>query len=258
MVASSTASSTPSFDLHVSSGGVTHLAVGEKVQFRAYLPEVRRPEGPVLPLAIPLVWRVEPAGVATITPQGLLTALAPGYVQVHVDDARKIPPDSKELPAGLPGRRALTIVKELSGGRLPRFTGAREFERFALEWDQSGYARNEGLSMTLQTFEWSAGITTKGPPSGRLPWILEAVAERSQFNDERGYRGVIFPEDQKRWRENLTSARLTISSWKDGVASGRFEMKTTRGVDLDFVFHAAFSDRGGALARAAASGSSGK
>jgi len=45
---------------------------------------------------------------------------------------------------------------------------------------------------------------------------------------------------------------LLITSWKDGIAQGRVEMKTSRGVDLDATFTSWVEDRDGALGKATA------
>ena len=82
--------------------------------------------------------------------------------------------------------------------------------------------------------------------------MLEAIPERSVFVDDASLDDPVPGSKRTRRQLNLTSARLTLAGWKDGVASGRFEMKTTRGVELDFAFHAALEDRDGALAAAAA------
>ncbi len=245
LLAARQAESTPSFELEVSSGGVTHLAVGEKLQFRVYLPEVRRdPAKPVSPLASAMTWRVEPVDLASVNSDGLLTALRPGQVRVTVE-AANVP--KGDLGPGMPGVRSLTIAKELPDGRLPRLDGMPKFEGFTVAWDQSGYDHNRGLYVGFRTFAWSAGITTSAPPKGPLPWTLDVVRERSQFNDDRGYSDLFSQDDFKRWQGNLTSARLTIASWKDGIASGRLEFKTTRGVNLDLTFHAWVEDRSGLL-----------
>ncbi|MBL9089307.1 MAG: hypothetical protein JNM10_19360 [Planctomycetia bacterium] len=243
------AESTPTFDLHVSTAGVTHLAVGQGLQLQVYLPKVRRgASNPATPLASPVVWHAEPVDLASVSEKGVLTALRPGRVRITVE-ARDVP--AGELPPGMPGSAQLTIVEDLAGGRLPRLEGVAAFEGFRVEWDRSGYDGNRGLWAALETFGWSVGITTKAPPKGPLPWTLDAVAERSQFNDDRGYHDLLSEDDAKRWRANLRSARLTITSWKDGVASGRFEFETGRGVALDTPFDVWMEDRDGSLARAA-------
>ena len=244
--AATRAESTPSFELEVSSGGITHLAVGEKLQLRVYLPQVRRdPSQPVSPLPSAMTWRVDPVDFASVNSEGLLTALRPGQVRVTVE-AANVP--KGELGPGMPGARSLTILRDLPGGRLPRLDGMPEFEEFTVAWDQSGSDHNRGLFVGLRTFTWSVGVTTSAPPEGPLPWTLDAVPEQSQFNDDRGYSDIFSQDDFKRWQRNLTSARLTIASWKDGIASGRLEFKTSRGVNMDTTFHAWVEDRSGVLA----------
>jgi hypothetical protein len=241
---------TPSFDLEISSGAVTRLAMGATLHLRAYLPLVRRgTKQDVPPLEIRLRWSVEPSDLAHVTDKGVLTALRPGRVRVHVEDPRS--PRSEILPAGTPGFLDLTIVEELEGGRLPRFRGAPPLERFDLRLDPTGKAPAR-LSVGTNSLRWRAHVTLGEVPSTPLPWVLEKVQEESSFSDD-GFSCCVSVDDLERWRQNLASARLTVSSWKDGVASGRLEMKTTRGIELDFEFHAPLDDVEGRLARAAKS-----
>jgi hypothetical protein len=50
----------------------------------------------------------------------------------------------------------------------------------------------------------------------------------------------------------VTSARITITSWKDGIASGRFELTAIHGVEFDVKFVTWLADVDGVLARAVA------
>lgn len=245
----SPAESTPIFDLYVSTGGVTHLGVGETLALRAYLPKVKRGrEMPPVPLRAGIQWKVEPEGFASVTDEGLLTALRPGRIRIHVE---AVATPKGELPPGSPGSASLEIVKDLADGRLPRLSGMKDFERFTVEWDRSGYDGNKGLTVGLETFPWRLWVTTKAPPDGPFPWVLETVPARSHFDDYAGYQDLLSADDYERWRRNLTSARLTLTSWKDGLVAGRLELTTSRGVSVDTTFHARMEDRGGALARAA-------
>jgi hypothetical protein len=258
-----TATASPSFSMHISTGGVTRLGVGQTLKVRAFLSTptclpsayTGGPRRPVPPADMPLLWSVIPADVATITNDGLLTAVKPGAVRVRVEcrdpkDPRCSLQEPTEMWEWLP------IVKDLPGGRLPNFEGGPDLEGFALEWDKAGIHARPGLRVridgggyTCQGYGWSAEIFTQTPPDDRLPWTLASVKERSLFNDDDGVEDPKVSE--ARWHANVTSARVTITSWKDGVAAGRLEMTTTRGVQIDMTFRAALEDRDGVLAAAA-------
>lgn len=243
LLAAGPAAASPSFDLVIGSGAVSRLAVGETLHLVAYLPGVYRGANPLVP--VPLAWTVEPEGYAVVTDDGLLTAQKPGPVRVHVR-AR----DPKDAAFGEPGSLDLVIAKTVPGGRLPRVSGGPPLERFDLDWDRSGFDKNRGLYLAVEALRWRAGATTVAPPEGPLPWTLKAVPERSQVDDEDLFRCCTSVERQKQMQSYVTSATLTIRAWKDGVASGRFVLKTSRGVDLDVVFDTPLADRDGALAKA--------
>ena len=130
------AEGTPSFEMVVSTGGVTRLAVGETLQLRAFFPPPtclpsasREPKKPLAPLTIPLTWTVAPADAARAAKDGLLTALKPAWLQIHVERATS----KGETPN--PGEGTLSIVEVLPEGRLPHLDGGVSLERFHLAWD---------------------------------------------------------------------------------------------------------------------------
>jgi hypothetical protein len=82
------------------------------------------------------------------------------------------------------------------------------------------------------------------------------VRERSLFDDDEGRDDS--PEGVARRRDALVSARVAITSWKDGVASGRVEARTARGLAVDLVFQARLDDRRDVLRLAAAAAAAAK
>jgi hypothetical protein len=243
-LASGAVEASPSFDLEISTGAVERLAVGETLALRVYRPLVHRGRKPPFqPLTVGVRWGVEAESLATISPKGVLTAKAPGTVTIEVDaDAQA----GESIPPGTPGRAYLEIVASLEGGRLPRIEGAT-LESFRFDTVHSPPGT---LTLHLGSLGWYAWLETK-LPDGPLPWTLDVARDHSGFSDDE-FSCVSGPEDGKRRRENLSSARITISAWKDGIAKGGVAMRTTRNVNLDLSFVAALPDRDGAPAKAAA------
>lgn len=244
------AGASPSFDLSISTGGVQELAVGQTLALHAYHPSYaclpppytgKRKE-PMPPISSSIVWSVEPRSLATISKDGLLTASGAGVITVKA---------AVRDPGGIaPGQRWLVLHKELPSFRLPRLDSGPAIEAFDLRWDGTPYqSRHElGLAITGAGFAWSAGLQTPTLPDGPFPWVLVPEKNHRGFNDEEGYD----EGSQARQRAFVTDARLTISSWKDEIITGRLELKTTRGIDYDATFQARLADRDGVLAKAAA------
>jgi hypothetical protein len=126
--------------------------------------------------------------------------------------------------------------------------GAPRIEDFRLQWDATPFqSRHElTLSMTGEAFAWSAGLGTPQTPATPLPWVFDAAPDRRWFDDEEGHDD----NSDRRKRAYVTSARLTIAGWKNGIASGRLQFQTTRGVAFDTAFDARIEDRDGVLERA--------
>ncbi|HVG93507.1 MAG TPA: hypothetical protein VND21_03605 [Planctomycetota bacterium] len=255
LLAARPATGTPSFDLYISTGGVRELAVGQTLALRALDPPTTclpppytgTRKAPVPPAAMPIVWSVEPAGLVTISQDGLLTAVGAGAVTVTVACRN---PKARECDLTSPGRTRLNIYNELPNGRLPHLAGGPAIESFHLQWDATPFqSRHEFmLSIAGAAFAWGASLRTPATPDAPFPWVLVPEKDRRAFDDEEG-------SDEKsvaRHRASVTAAQLTISSWTDGILSGRLELKTTRGVEFDTTFHARLADRDGVLAKAAA------
>jgi hypothetical protein len=239
--------------LHVSTGAVTHLGVGETLQLRAFPPRawfgpgLRRPDEaprPVRPLDVPLLWTVEPVDRASISKDGLLAALRPGEVTIRVEDARRLSSKSPEW-VGSPGSRTLTIGEGVDGGRLPRVTGSPPLERFDL------LLRGPTVRASAATHLQEAVITISVPIPLRLPLSDAGAPQGTRFDADPPSPFELADADLRR-RASVKTSRLTIESWKDGVATGRFLMTTVGGVDFAFAFVAPLDDPDGSLARAAA------
>lgn len=249
LLAAGQAGSEESMDLYISTGAITHVAVGEKLELRAYMPRFlldSKQSGTAV--STPLTWRVRPAGVASVSREGVLTALLPGRVTIDVE-MTEVP--EAQGPTALPGSRQLTILEKLPGGRLPRVDGAHRLEYFSVHWYGPDEKERRGLGLSLGNFAWRAGITTEVKPDTPLPWTLDAVPGRSWFDDDPSPSDTPMTGDWERMKKSLTAARLTITSWKDGVASGRVLMKTSRGVEIDAAFTSWVEDTAGVLAKAA-------
>jgi hypothetical protein len=250
------ATASPCFDLYVSSGGVEELAVGRTLALRALHPPptclpppyTGKTKRPAPPAAMPLAWSVEPAALATITRDGVLTAVGPGQVVVRV---ACLDPEAPSCALTMPGTKRLNLYRELPGGRLPRLDGGPALEDLRIQWDATPFqSRHEiDVALTGAGFAWAAGFHTPRTPDHGFPWVLEAAEDRRSFDDEEG----VDERSGARRRAYVTAARLTISSWKDGVVSGRIELKTTRGVQVDAPFQARLADRDGVLGKGAAS-----
>lgn len=223
---------------------VTHLAVGQTLRFRALAGAF----GSGAPVAgeLSVRWNVAPPECARIDAKGVLVALAPGRVAVtaHGD------------PAWRNGVRAFEIAAEVPGGRLPRLDGGppeADVVDFSLEWPRTGSPALDrmGPTVSLALVAGDLWISTGETPRSPLPWALDAVRERSEYQVERSCC-LPSPGTFERAQAALTSARLTISSWKDGVATGRLAVVTTKGLVFDAAFAAFLPDRDGVFAKAAA------
>jgi hypothetical protein len=235
-------------NLRISTGAVERLAVGETLQLRAFLARwwwngglpPNGPPPPLQPLDVPLLWSVEPQDRAEITADGgLLTAVRPGEVTVRVSDPRR-PFGRSPLYIGGPGSQTLTIVQHVDGGRLPRLGAtAKGVEELRLRWSGTG------LVAQLSTLLEDGEITVTGSVPTAFPWGAPGDPEGTWF--ERDPCTCVRLTDR---RGGVKTSRLTIESWKDGVAVGRFVMTTSRGVDFDFTFIAPLEDPDGSLGRA--------
>lgn len=250
------AEASPSFDLHVSSGGVHELAVGQTLSLRALHPPptclpppyAGRTKKPAPTAQMPVIWSVEPAERATITPDGLLKALKAGQVRVTV--ACK-DPKAASCRLTSPGTTWINLYDELPGGRLPRLDGGPAVEEFLVMWDATPFESRHLLHVALTgaAFAWGAGFATSTTPDHAFPWVFEPDVNRRSFDDDEGEDAS--EAGDARHRANVTAARLRIDGWKDGVVSGHLELKTTRGVEYDTTFQTRLADRDGVLARAA-------
>jgi hypothetical protein len=248
------AEATPSFDLEISTGGVTELAVGRTLALHVLEPSCRclpppytgERRKPARPAAMPVSWSVTPPGFATITDEGVLTATKEGVVTVHVACRD---PKAANASLSLPGSRWITLHAILPAGRLPRLDGGPEMSSFLLLWDSTPFASRHEIQVEMNGAgsSWSAGFHTDTTPDHAFPWTFDVAPDRRGFDDDEGFDAA---HGEARHRANVTAARLTLNGWSDGIVSGRLRFATTRGVDFDAPFQARLDDRDGVLAKA--------
>ena len=222
---------TPTFRVQISTAGATHLAVGASVPLRAYPPRVYHGRRDVTPIAAPLRWTATPPDVATVSDDGRITAVRPGTVQVRVGFVHEA--DGARFEAAVPV--SIRVVAALEGGRLPLFDPSPVgLERLDLAFETEPNRRRtpdgrRTIAVALETQTWTLHLTVACPADGaRLPWTLESVPAHALFDDDTGFTDLRSPDDHERWRKNVRAARLTLSRWEDGVATGRLEVTTTR------------------------------
>ena len=252
----SPAAATPTFELGISTGGVAELAVGQTLQLRAFEPSrtclpapyVGGKRKPARPAAARVVWSVTPPDCATVTEEGLLTAVKESVITVHVACRE---PNAASCSMTDPGRTWLALLNDLPAGRLPRLDGGPAGASFLLTWDATPYQSLHELDIAMNgaAGAWGAGMHTSATPDHAFPWTFEIASSRRSFDDDEGYDGL---HGEARHRANVTAARLTLDGWKDGIVSGRILLTTTRGVDFDTTFQSRLPDRDGVLARGSA------
>ena len=194
------------------------------------------------------MWSVTPPDCATVTEQGLLTAVKEGVVTVHVACRD---PKAANCSMTMPGRTWITLRNDLPAGRLPRLDGGPAGASFTLMWDATPYKSLHEFDLALNGAggAWGAGLHTPATPDHAFPWTFEIAPNHRAFDDDAGYDGL---HGEARHRANVTAARLTLDGWKDGIVSGRVLLTTTRGVDFDATFQSRLEDRDDVLARASA------